>query len=45
LKDTAPEHVTTAVATANAAQLQGPQAPDKAMRQDDVDDLLASMGF
>lgn len=45
LKDTAPEHVTTAVASANAAQLQGPQAPDKAMRQDDVDDLLASMGF
>ncbi len=26
-------------------ELQGPQVPDKALRQDDVDDLLASMGF
>jgi chemotaxis protein CheZ len=26
-------------------ELQGPQVPDKAMKQDDVDDLLASMGF
>jgi chemotaxis protein CheZ len=25
--------------------LQGPQVPDKALKQDDVDDLLASMGF
>ena len=26
-------------------ELQGPQVPDKALKQDDVDDLLASMGF
>jgi chemotaxis protein CheZ len=26
-------------------QLEGPQIPDKAMKQDDVDDLLASLGF
>ena len=26
-------------------QLEGPQTPDKAMKQDDVDDLLASLGF
>lgn len=25
--------------------LSGPQTPDKALKQDDVDDLLASMGF
>lgn len=25
--------------------LQGPQVPDKALKQDDVDDLLASLGF
>ena len=25
--------------------LAGPQVPDKAFKQDDVDDLLASMGF
>lgn len=25
--------------------LEGPQIPDKAMKQDDVDDLLASLGF
>lgn len=45
LRSTAPEHVAAAVAAANASQLQGPQAPDKAMQQDDVDDLLAQMGF
>ncbi|MBL8327515.1 MAG: protein phosphatase CheZ [Rubrivivax sp.] len=28
-----------------AATLQGPQVPDKALGQGDVDDLLASMGF
>jgi chemotaxis protein CheZ len=28
-----------------SAELAGPQVPDKAMHQDDVDDLLASMGF
>ncbi|MDI4635797.1 protein phosphatase CheZ [Pelomonas sp. V22] len=26
-------------------QLAGPQVPDKALKQDDVDDLLASLGF
>ena len=25
--------------------LEGPQIPENALRQDDVDDLLASMGF
>lgn len=45
LKCTAPEHVAVAVAAAQCEQLQGPQAPDKAMQQDDVDDLLAQMGF
>ena len=45
LKSTAPEHVAVAVAAAQCEQLQGPQAPDKAMQQDDVDDLLAQMGF
>ncbi|MEY8877922.1 MAG: protein phosphatase CheZ [Leptothrix sp. (in: b-proteobacteria)] len=28
-----------------SAELAGPQVPEKAMQQDDVDDLLASMGF
>lgn len=45
LKDTAPEHVIAAVAAAQAETLQGPQTGDKAMKQDDVDDLLAQMGF
>lgn len=45
LKETAPEHVIAAVAAANAEALQGPQVPDKALKQDDVDDLLAQMGF
>ena len=45
LKETAPEHVVAAVAAANAATLQGPMTPDKALKQDDVDDLLAQMGF
>jgi chemotaxis protein CheZ len=26
-------------------KLEGPQVPDKALKQDDVDDLLASLGF
>jgi len=30
---------------AAADQLQGVQTPDKALKQDDVDDLLASLGF
>lgn len=46
LVDTAPaqpeggdaEHGTT-------ESLEGPQTPDKALQQDDVDDLLASLGF
>jgi chemotaxis protein CheZ len=29
----------------DTAKLEGPQTPDKAMKQDDVDDLLASLGF
>jgi chemotaxis protein CheZ len=45
LKETAPEHVVAAVAAANAATLQGPLTPDKALKQDDVDDLLAQLGF
>lgn len=28
-----------------SAALEGPQVPDKAFKQEDVDDLLASMGF
>ena len=31
--------------TGETHQLQGPQTPDAALKQDDVDDLLASMGF
>jgi chemotaxis protein CheZ len=38
-------HDAPAVAEAASPQLIGPQVPDKAMAQDDVDDLLASMGF
>ncbi|WP_077036470.1 protein phosphatase CheZ [Pelomonas sp. KK5] len=34
-----------AAAPAEAAELQGVQTPDKALKQDDVDDLLASLGF
>ena len=33
------------VAARDSSQLAGPQAPDKAVAQEDVDDLLASMGF
>lgn len=44
LKESAPEHV-AAAAAASAASLQGPMTPEKALKQDDVDDLLASMGF
>jgi chemotaxis protein CheZ len=32
-------------AAAVSTELAGPQVPDKALQQDDVDDLLASMGF
>jgi len=44
LAQTAPEHL-AAAAAATSEHLQGPQTPDKALKQDDVDDLLASMGF
>lgn len=40
LVDTAAEQV-----DARPAALAGPQVPDKALQQDDVDDLLASLGF
>jgi chemotaxis protein CheZ len=40
LVDTAPDQV-----AADPAALEGPQVPDKALKQDDVDDLLASLGF
>jgi chemotaxis protein CheZ len=42
LMHSAPEHL---VANAPKADLAGPQVPNKAMQQDDVDDLLASLGF
>ena len=32
-------------AAAASTELAGPQVPDKALQQDDVDDLLASLGF
>jgi len=35
----------TAAVRGGDNELQGPQVPDKALKQDDVDDLLASMGF
>ena len=34
-----------AVAPPEKSQLAGPQVPDKAVAQEDVDDLLASLGF
>jgi len=40
--------VTASVETKAEAEghvLAGPQVPDKALKQDDVDDLLASLGF
>ncbi len=33
------------MAASEKAQLAGPQVPDKAVAQEDVDDLLASLGF
>lgn len=48
LSQSAPEHLAAAAAAAAAAtseQLQGPQTPEKALKQDDVDDLLSSLGF
>ncbi len=40
LVDTAPDQVDP-----RSAALSGPQVPDKALKQDDVDDLLESLGF
>ena len=34
-----------AVAAGSSGALEGVQTPDKALKQDDVDDLLASLGF
>lgn len=50
LVDSAPvkpasEATTEAAFTGETHQLQGPQAGDAALKQDDVDDLLASLGF
>jgi chemotaxis protein CheZ len=42
LVDTAP---VAAPVTGAGGALEGPQVPDKALKQDDVDDLLASLGF
>jgi chemotaxis protein CheZ len=51
LMDSAPEAVTAAADAADAAasvdthKLEGPQTADTALQQNDVDDLLASLGF
>ncbi len=47
LLDSSPEIGTAAAEefTGETHQLQGPQTADTALKQDDVDDLLASMGF
>jgi chemotaxis protein CheZ len=42
LMHSAPEHL---VGDNDRGQLAGPQVPDKALKQNDVDDLLASLGF
>jgi chemotaxis protein CheZ len=42
LMHSAPEHLH---GMASDAELAGPQVPNKALKQDDVDDLLASLGF
>lgn len=42
LMHSAPERFSSAVPKTGLA---GPQVPDKALKQDDVDDLLASLGF
>ena len=39
------EPVSEAPATVDTHVLQGPQTADTALKQDDVDDLLASLGF
>ncbi|MEO8297865.1 MAG: protein phosphatase CheZ [Burkholderiales bacterium] len=38
-------HSAPGVPAKASTELAGPQVPDKALKQDDVDDLLASMGF
>ncbi len=43
LMDSKPEHLAALIQA--DAQLQGPQVPDKALKQDDVDALLAAMDF
>lgn len=50
LVDSAPEQLQAAMPPAappaeEPKALAGPQVPDKALKQDDVDDLLASLGF
>ncbi|TDP61836.1 protein phosphatase CheZ [Roseateles toxinivorans] len=45
LVDTAPEKIEVKAEAGSTEDLQGPQVPDKALKQDDVDDLLASLGF
>lgn len=42
LMHSAPEHLEF---ERPQAELAGPQVPDKALRQDDVDEMLASLGF
>lgn len=43
LMDSKPEHLSALIAAEN--RLEGPQVPDKALKQDDVDALLAAMDF
>ncbi|MBT9511127.1 MAG: protein phosphatase CheZ [Acidovorax sp.] len=43
LMHSAPEHLSAAIQP--KSELAGPQVPDKALKQGDVDDLLASLGF
>ncbi len=45
LKDTDTAHPELAEAEAHLHKLEGPQVPDKALQQDDVDALLASLDF
>jgi chemotaxis protein CheZ len=47
LLDSSPDQAKAAAEefTGETHQLQGPQTADTALKQDDVDDLLASMGF
>lgn len=48
LVDSAPEQqpaAASAPSPAPASELAGPQVPAKALKQDEVDDLLASLGF